>query len=203
MDRLNPARFEQAIGAGPWREGCLRAVRAFTAGAQGGYEALVGLDRAFALEGLGFVRRLRGESAPVFQGWEATFVAVGAGIAHAAGAPGEARGDEEREGLGFGLGLLRQGAWRLRLDDPALTHGLGRALWFREGGELVAIGRQLRAFTPQALPELARGLGFAAAFSCGLEAIPPEGASLLAIREPFALGIEEGAAFRRLVQAAT
>lgn len=203
MDPLSAsARWADSVGQGPAREPCLAAVRAFFCGVEGRIAQLEGVERAFAVEGLGFAARLRGEARPA--GWEApwrSFLEVGAGLAMASGAPGQPAGPEELEGFGFGIGLLRSGAWRVRVDDPAFAHGLGRSLWFSRAGEPTRIGWALRAFPATSRGEIGRGVAFAAAFSSATPYAELTGLSALCASDSaLKLGWTQGNSLRALLE---
>ena len=170
MDRLSdPSRWVALVGAGPAQEPCVAAVRAFAQGVRGEFGGLSGVERAFAWEGVGFASRLRGLAPPLSDDPHLSmFIGVGAGIALAAGVGGTPLSLEEAEGLGFGVGLLRTQPARLRVDSDAFAHGLGRSLWFSRGGSVAKIGQALRSFPDESRAQIARGVGFAAAFASRL-----------------------------------
>lgn len=192
----------ESVGQGPAREPCLAAVRAFLCGVEGRISELEGVEQAFAVEGLSFAARHRGEGRATE--WEEpwrSFWAVGAGLAMASGAPGQPSGPEELEGFGFGMGLLRSGAWRVRVDEPAFAHGLGRSLWFSRAGEPTQIGWALRAFPATSRAEIGRGVAFAAAFSSATPYAALAGLSASSAPEPaLALGWTEGNSLRALME---
>lgn len=169
--------LQRAVGRGPAREACLRAVHAFAEGM-----ALVGgpswgawcaaPSGTFAVEGVAAACVLRGVVLPGLPDALQVLGALGTGMGLGWAPDGRApSGPWEANGWGFARALARPDVVVVRgpggLGDPALDGaawtGVGRALWYLEAGHPGRIPRWASG-RPSAVW---RGIGQASGFTGG------------------------------------
>lgn len=79
------------------------------------------------------------------------------------------------------------------LGGRSWTRGVGRALWFRKGGDVPAIARAIECALPEQREDLFAGLGLATLYARGLTSA--EYGDLLALAGPYRASFLQGGAF--------